>query len=351
MRRFQPRSLVALFTLAMSIGPRPAGAAPPPPTTGAPSPEIVQRADALFQKGNQLYSEKKWADAEQALLAAWALNPTFDVASNLGNTQYQLGKHREAAEHLAFALRHWPLIGRPALRQTAQKRLDECRQHVGALVIKVSVARAEVFVDGKRVGTAPLEGEVFVEPGERTVEAKLDGYEHARQVVQVEKGAAAAIDLTLGASALGAGPAATSNSEGARPPPVMPVAPGPRKEVLIAGGATAGAALVVGVVFTVLANGKANDANQKHDAIAKAGGERACGSTPFAADCMALHGLRQDAYTFTNVAGWAFIGAGVVGTGTLIYALVAPRKESTPRLQAAPVITGHGGGLWMTGRW
>jgi hypothetical protein len=36
-----------------------------------------------------------------------------------------------------------------------------------------AMASAEVLVDGKAVGTAPLASEVFVEPGAHTIEARL----------------------------------------------------------------------------------------------------------------------------------------------------------------------------------
>src|SRR5690606_1389230 len=128
-------------------------------------------------------------EAEAALESAWELNPTFDVAYNLGNTKYQLKKHREAAQHLSFALRNWPLLKSVAkLKPTAEQRLAESRAQVGAVTVAASAVGAEVLVDGQVVGRAPLEGELFVEPGEHQVEARLQGYAPTSQTVRVAKG-------------------------------------------------------------------------------------------------------------------------------------------------------------------
>ncbi|WP_437571454.1 PEGA domain-containing protein [Sorangium sp. So ce542] len=132
------------------------------------------------------------------LQSAWELNPTFDVAYNLGNTEYQLKKHREAAQYQSFALRHWPLLkGVAKLKPNAKKWLAESRAQVGAVGVTVSMAGAEVLVDGKAVGKAPLEGEVFVEPGEHRVEARLSGYETASQTVRVGKGGTVKVELAM----------------------------------------------------------------------------------------------------------------------------------------------------------
>ncbi|WP_437938774.1 hypothetical protein [Sorangium sp. So ce341] len=93
---------------------------------------------------------RKYQEAEALLLPAWELNPTFDVAYNLGNTEYQLKKYREAAQYLSFALRHWPLLkGVAKLKPNAEKWLAESRAQVGAVGVTVSMAGAEVPVEAR----------------------------------------------------------------------------------------------------------------------------------------------------------------------------------------------------------
>jgi hypothetical protein len=50
---------------------------------------------------------------------------------------------------------------------------------------------AEIRLDGKPVGTSPLEGELFLDPGEHKLVASLSGHEAVERTLQVSAGAAA----------------------------------------------------------------------------------------------------------------------------------------------------------------
>ena len=142
--------------------------------------------------GNRAFKEGKFAAAEEAYRAAFALKKGYDIAGNLGAAELALGLHREAARHLAFTLRLFPITGDPALREQMKKAFEQCRREVGALRVKVAPAGAAVRVDGAPVtteeepraagvsaapdGEAPQVDEVFVDPGEHVVEAALEGY-------------------------------------------------------------------------------------------------------------------------------------------------------------------------------
>lgn len=309
----------------------------------SPPPEAGKRADALYKQGVRLYSEKKWADAEAAFREAWALNPTFDVAYNLGSAEYQLGKHRDAAEHLALAVRSWPLLKATSiLRQTAQQRLDECRAQVGTLTVTVNVARAEVLIDGKSIGRAPLEGEVFVTPGVHTVEATFVGHTSVPRTLTAGKGAAEVVTLVL--SPIVVPPSSP-------PVPVLPPVRGPSTVLLITGGAVAGLALVSGAIFASISNGKSSEGADKRAVFVQAG-SRPCTSTGVMnATCADLADLANARRTFANAAFWSFVGAGAVGAGTLIYALATPRSDTKKGVQVMPVGGPQGAGIEIGGTW
>jgi hypothetical protein len=343
---------VAAMTVPPSFAAAQIGAAG---TASAPSPEVVARADALFRDAIKLYREKRYAEAEAGFLAAWKLNPTYDVAGNLGHAEARLGKYREAAEYLAFALRTFPLTGGADKRKWAQDKLNEMRKLVASVRVQVSAPRAEVFVDGKSVGVAPLAGELFLEPGVHTVEAKLEGHEDARQSIQAEKGAAETITLALVAavSAPAVPPASATTTGSVAHPPLPPKGEphaGGNKVIVGVGAGVSGAALIAGIVFTVLANSKASDAKQQLDKVVRTDGPEACGLQPNA-DCKVLHGLVSDKSTYSSLAGWSFISAGAFGAATVIYALAAPRAVTKTGLRAAPTLTAAGGGLVVGGAW
>src|SRR5262249_54129625 len=120
---------------------------------------------------------------------------------NLGSAELTLGKVRDAAEHFAYCIRTFPATGSKKQLAAVKRLFDDARRKVGALAIKVGVDGAEVIVDGKPVGRAPLAEEVYVDPGPHTVEAKLAGYDAAKQAVQVPAGPAQSMTLALVATA------------------------------------------------------------------------------------------------------------------------------------------------------
>src|SRR5688572_17441641 len=66
------------------------------------------KAEELSRKGRELFVAQDYAGAYEAQLAAWQLKKSFDIAANLGQVELKLAKHRDAAEHLAYALDHFP---------------------------------------------------------------------------------------------------------------------------------------------------------------------------------------------------------------------------------------------------
>ena len=363
MRRISFRALSVLVALASSSAlPGLAEAQTSPPSSApAPTADVVVRADALFREAIKLYKNKQYDEAEKGFLAAWALNPTYDVAANLGHTEFRLGKVRDAAEHLAFALRTFPLTGKPEGRKAAQDKLEEARKLVVSVTVHVSAARAEVFVDGRAAGVSPLSDELFLEPGTRTIEAKLEGYEIAKQTIQAEKGTATSVTLTLVASPAvlprGGGPDGRIPDPGLGkgvPPPQNPpavVPPTPRS--LVPGfvlGAVGVAGMGTGIAFLAMYGGKKSNAETMGAAILSSGGYCSAPSASVATQCGDLHTTTKDAATFQHVGVAALVGGGVslLAAGTY---LLWPSSVAKPPsgMTAAPMVALGGGGLLVQG--
>ncbi|KYF78713.1 hypothetical protein BE20_11880 [Sorangium cellulosum] len=309
---------------------------------------------------------------EAELESAWEVGPMFDVAYNLGNTKYQMKKYREAATYLSFALRHWPLMKAAAkLKPNAEKWLAESRAQVGAVGVTVSMAGAEVLVDGKVTGRAPLEGEVFVEPGEHRVEARLSGYETASQTVRVGKGGTVKVELAMtlakseaneatpvanaaeGASAPGAGAGASVEKK-------TPVAPEQQEQQpqertwwpVIALGAASAVGLGVGVGMTVAGSNVLDDVHAQRQAIQDAGGQCARPQAAFVDRCAELNSAGERVDTLGHVAGAAYIASGVLAAAALTYALW-PRDEAGAAGQPRVAAAAHpmGAGIVVLGAW
>jgi hypothetical protein len=327
-------------------------------TAGATSPaseDAASRADALFKAANDDLAKQKWAEAEAKLLAAFALNRSYDIAANLGNTQYRLGKYRDAAEHLAFAVRSWPVIGKREQREFSAKRLAEARKFVASVTIRVSSPGAKVLIDGREVGLTPLDGEVFVEPGTHAIEAKLAGYAEAKQTIEAVKGGAQEMSLMLTPVAQAA---SASDSEQVAPP-VKSVtaettqgntrdAPSSGVRPLVIGGlVTAGVLVVAGAAFAGASNAHASDAEEQRTAALQRGVPYPCRNPEYAQTCAEYTDTLTAQRTFANLSVTSFALGGVMGAATAIYALVVPAPKAGGHVRAVPVATTVGGGLMI----
>lgn len=307
-----------------------------PAPADVPSAAASDAAGEFFDKGNTFYRQSHWAEAEVQFQKAWNLKQSFDVAANLGDCELQIGQNREAAEHLAFAIRAFPVSGKTALLGRLRQRFAEAQALVTTLHLQVDVKGAEVTVDGRAVGFAPLADAVFVDPGAHLVEARLDGYAVALARVTAVKGTTQEVTLSLPRKGV---------------EPIVPRASGPKKALLIGGGVAAGLATVAGVVLTILASSQASDADAKIAEFKTAGLKNPCLTR--AADCDAIDSSRGTHDSLANAALASFIGAGVFAVGTLTYGLMAQPTDAkaTQGLRVLPMVGAAQGGVLVVGSW
>ncbi|WP_437966209.1 hypothetical protein WMF04_42450 [Sorangium sp. So ce260] len=284
------------------------------PTSPADAPAATssegERAAQLYREGNRFYDEARFAEAEARYQAAWDLQRSFDVAGNLGNVELEVSQPREAAEHLLYALNTFPLGEREEKKLFLQKRLAEAKSQVGTLRISVNVDDAEVLIDGKRIGQSPLEDQVFVDPGKRTIEARRSGARTSTSLL-VAKGSDQSIALSLDA--------------------------GSNIPLVVAGGAVGLLGVASGVTFAILSTAKGKSA----------------AAEPFGS--ARRHDLLDTQTTLANISFWSFIGGGVVLAGTAVYAFSASSRTppasqaALTRLHAAPLVTADAKGVLVGG--
>jgi tetratricopeptide (TPR) repeat protein len=313
-RSLKRSSLLLAFAATFCLGPRAATAGgdtgtarPPAASSAAAEPGAAERAAALYREGNTLYDQNKHLEAEARYQAAWDIQRSFDVAGNLGNVELVVKQPREAAEHLSYAIEIFPLGEKPAKKAFLEERLAQAKAQIGTLKISVNVDGAEVLVDGRVVGRSPLQGEVFVDPGDRVIEARR-GAERTTTSVVAAQGSSQSVSLSLAS--------ADEMNMG----------------LVIAGGAVGLAGVASGVTFALLSSAKGDDAA----AAQRGSAERA--------------DLRDSQTLLANVSFWSFVGGGVVLAGTAVYALLPMLSGSSAKpeptgLRAAPLVTARGGGL------
>src|SRR5690348_3221557 len=79
-------------------------------------PKLIQEAETNFRQGLRLMAQQKWEEAAGQLGRAWLINRTYDTSVNFGLVEERLGEYADAAQHISFALRHWPLVADKELK-------------------------------------------------------------------------------------------------------------------------------------------------------------------------------------------------------------------------------------------
>ncbi|MFO0762692.1 MAG: PEGA domain-containing protein [Byssovorax sp.] len=317
----------------------------PPPAGTASSASADAEAAKWLSLGNKAFKEGKFDEAEKAYKQAFAVKKVYDIAGNLAMAEFAQGKTRDAAEHLAFALRSFPITGDPATRDQMQKTYDQSRASVSAIKVSGLPKGAQVSVDGKPAGEAPLLDDVFVEPGKHTVKATLDGYKEASTTVDAPKGKSTPVSLTLVALPK----EVVTIKEQAPPAPKRSLVP-----TFVAGG-VAVAGIATGLALVLVGTGKKSDANDLRSNIL--GDHKGCvsGSPNFdSARCPDLADQFSSAYTLQNAGTAVLVVGGVAAVGAVAWALwpaakPGPAKVGGLSVQAAPQVGPGQGGLSLAG--
>jgi hypothetical protein len=313
----------------------PAAAQPSGPSTTAVA--ATDRARSLHVEGARLFELGKYDEAYVAFLAAWALKKHPQIAGNLADCEVKIGKYRDAAEHFAFMARDPNHEAKPEAKRLAQERLKDVQTRIGTVTISVSSNGAELMLDGKALGTSPLEGPIFVDPGAHVVEATLKGHKPARMPVDAPKGSTQNVALTLEVV-----PDA---------PPVPPVVERRPLWPAIAAGSVAVVALGVGAGLAVAANGKASSSATL---LSKVGSSSACaGTLASSPDCTALMSDLKSRDALTKGAFSSFViggGFAVAAAGLLSWVATSPKAEkSAPTIRITPALGRAEGGIVVLG--
>jgi PEGA domain len=327
------------------------------------------RADHLFREGRQAYMRGDFTTAAADQAEAWKLRKSFDIAANLGQAELKLEQYRDAAEHLRYALDHFPASLGEHARHRLSETFDKARARVAELTLQVTPDGAQLFVDKKPAGAAPLGEPIYLEPGMHEVRAELHGYETEQRAFAVRAGETQSLTLALkpaSASApaptASAPPAATTAppSPSTSAPPDTPP-PGsqehhglaPRTIALITGAGLTAVSLGVGVGFAVKASSANSDAQDALAGLETQFGASPClNPTPSAASgCSRVASLRSDRNSANEISTVAFVTSGVFAAATVATFFLWPRRtaSSTAALRFVPALSRQSGEVFMMG--
>jgi hypothetical protein len=145
----------------------------------------------------KLYDEGAYEAALSELKRAYELAPTFRILYNLGVMSLAVHDHAGATEYFErYLIEGGEAIPNDVRAQIGEK-LTELARLVARVSIHVNVAGAEVSVDDRVVGVAPLAGVLRLNAGSRRLSAHAHGWLPDSTVVSLAGGDDRRVTLTL----------------------------------------------------------------------------------------------------------------------------------------------------------
>jgi hypothetical protein len=163
----------------------------PPGTT-----QEKAKAQALLTEGAELYDRGDLVEALGRFQSAYAAYPSPKLYFNIGQAQRDLGRQveaMEAFEHFVAEAKDAP----PAALAEARRSMVELRGKLGHVTISCATRGALVSIDGRRVGTTPLPGPLWLTPGIHQIGVGRHDLAPAVQRVDVVPGKEATITFQL----------------------------------------------------------------------------------------------------------------------------------------------------------
>lgn len=322
----------ALFFIPLALPLAALGAPARADEAKATPTQVVQNAAAdWLARGNEAFKTGDFIEAERAYREAFALKPGYDIAGNLGAAEMAQGKIRQAAEHLAFTLRLFPLTGEPDLRERITRALEQCRRGLAIVRVEVHPEGARVAVDGAPLGPSAFLDEVYLDPGDHTFTASLRGYTGAPKRLHVEAGGSTQVELTLS-------PIPTAKPRPAPPRPRSAL-PG------LALGAASAAGFAAGATFLALAASRRAGADALRTEILHTAGSCVPGAANHDPRCSTLAANLGAHDTFHDLALGAFVTGGVAAAGAAAFFLWPTGRP----VRVTPLFGGTGGAVMVTG--
>jgi hypothetical protein len=157
-------SLIGFCALASSA--HAAGGAADASST-SPADPMTTEAKARFHEGLELYRAHKNVEARTKYLQALALSQSAAILLNLAVVEYDLLMYPDALKHAKAYVVH-PAADPARVEKLKKEMIPELQAKTGHVSVQGQPGEA-VFVDGEKVGIAPIPDTVDVAPGEHSV--------------------------------------------------------------------------------------------------------------------------------------------------------------------------------------
>jgi hypothetical protein len=211
----------ALLTFAMLLGPASSAWADP-----------ASDARDKFQHGVQLFREHRYTEAREAFEEAYRILPNGRVLANIAASFVGEGRPAEAIATYRRFLSEGNEGQSATAREVARREIARLRASIGDVALAIEPAGAEIIVDGRAVGVAPLAWPLALTPGQSTLEVRAPGFVPFARTIEIEQGGSISLSVVLqpiraGGTGGEEAPAASQGQPRPEPPPAGRAEPAP----------------------------------------------------------------------------------------------------------------------------
>jgi hypothetical protein len=296
-------------------------------------------ADVAFKQGRDLLKTGHYAEACAQFEKSQSLDPQLGTKFNIAQCDEKIGK---LASALAIYRELSVSDNNDKRKGAATERADQLAAQVPKLIVQVNGSPPHLAVTlASESHTAPKAIEpntpVELDDGDYNVRVRADGMaDYTGSVTIRDHGRTTTLAVVL--APVGAPPPEVSPPREEPTPPPSPPPRSHRKQIAVGAIAAGGAAVVIGVVFGVIARGKWNDAK------AVCGGGTACATPDDIARANSLKDAASSKATLATV--FVLAGAALAGGGVALY-VTAPAQHD---VVVAPSASSDAAGLVVSGR-
>lgn len=188
------RAMAQSVPVGGGMAPAEIQACPKPGDQDAGSPSSEYRV--AIHDAVQDHDAGRFVDARAQFLRAHSLYPNARTLRGLGMVEFELRNYAASVRYLEDALACQVRPLGPDLQRAATRLLARARAYVGRLEISTEPAEAQMFIDGKRVGSAERLA-VYLDAGEHVIRAEAEGREAVQETVQIVGGDQRKLELVL----------------------------------------------------------------------------------------------------------------------------------------------------------
>lgn len=327
----------------------------PVPDGAEQAAEIEGAVEESMRKGLQALAQDDLASALEHFTAAWQLRQYGIVAASLAEVEMKLGRYLEAAEHWEYYRAAIP-ADQEDKRRKVDAALTECRSQLGRVRVTTTPPDATLSLDGRSLGQASKNQDLWVYPGEHELFATLEGRRSPPHRLRAEKGEARSIELRVPSGVVEPGSRSPAFREASSTPVTDSGRSPARTVVVFGGGGLAVVGLALGTGYAVHAHRSAEAADtllartkRANDPLAARDAQCIPEAPDRPAQCDDLDAKMDDVERSRRIAAAAFVSSGVVALGVAATYFLWPRQRAQARLTVTPWVARGARGATLEG--